>query len=83
MIRASLRGAAIGGAVFLLLGVYLNRMTGFGAFDHPAPLAVLVVIGATVAGLVAPLFRRARARRAGGSPSTEPAPGPEPADSED
>lgn len=83
MIRASLRGAAIGGAVFLLLGVYLNRMTGAGPFEHPAPLAVLVVIGATVAGLVAPLFRRARARSAGAPRGTEPASGPEPSDGED
>lgn len=60
MIRASLRGAAIGGAAFLVLGLYLNGVTGTGVLAHPGPLAVLVVIGATVGALVAPLFRRDR-----------------------
>lgn len=60
MIRTTLIGAAIGGGAFLLAGLYLNHATGSPALSHPGPVGVLVVIGATVGGLVAPLFRRRR-----------------------
>lgn len=60
MIRATAVGAGIGGAVFLLVGLYLNVATGSSALAHPGPVGMLVVIGATVGGLVAPLFRRWR-----------------------
>lgn len=53
--RKSAVGGGIGGFVFLLLGLYLNRAIGAGVLDHPGPVAVLVVIGATVGALVAPL----------------------------
>ena len=60
MIRASLIGAGIGGGAFLVVGLYLNHATGSSPLSHPGPVGVLVVIGATVGGLVAPLFRRWR-----------------------
>lgn len=49
-------GFAIGGALFLALGLYLNVATGVGPADNPGPVAVLALIGATVGGLVAPMF---------------------------
>lgn len=55
-LRATLVGLAAGGVLFLGLGLYLNRITGFGAFEHPGPLGVLALIGATVGGLVGPLL---------------------------
>ena len=61
MIRATLVGAGLGGGAFLLVGLYLNHATGSPPLSHPGPVGMLVVIGATVGGLVAPLFRRWRA----------------------
>lgn len=55
-VRATLVGLAAGGLLFLGLGLYLNRVTGFGTFEHPGPLGVLALIGATVGGLVGPLL---------------------------
>lgn len=52
----TLVGFAVGGALFLALGLYLNVATGFGPADNPGPVAVLALIGATVGGLVAPMF---------------------------
>lgn len=52
----TLAGFAIGGALFLALGLYLNVATGFGPADNAGPVAVLALIGATVGGLVAPMF---------------------------
>lgn len=52
----TLAGFAIGGALFLALGLYLNVATGFGPADNMGPVAVLALIGATVGGLVAPMF---------------------------
>lgn len=55
-IRATLVGLAAGGLLFLGLGLYLNRVTGFATFEHPGPVGVLALIGATVGGLVGPLL---------------------------
>lgn len=62
---ASLVGVAGGGGGFFLLGLYLNTATGFSALDHPGPLAVLAVVGATIGGLVAPLVATFRRRKRG------------------
>ena len=55
-LRPTLLGLAAGGLLFLGLGLYLNRVTGFATFDHPGPVGVLTLIGATVGGLVGPLL---------------------------
>lgn len=56
-------GVAIGGSLFLGLGLYLNVVTGFGPIDNPGPVAILALIGATVGGLVAPMFSSLVRRR--------------------
>lgn len=55
-------GALLGGAFFLGLGMYMNRAIGAGPLEHLGPLGFTVVVGATIGGLVAPLFRRRRGR---------------------
>lgn len=55
-VRHTLMGFSGGAVLFLGLGVYLNRVTGFAALEHVGPLAMLVLIGATVGGLVGPLL---------------------------
>lgn len=62
LLRSSLIGALLGGAVFLGLGMYMNRAIGAGPLDHIGPLGFTAVVGATIGGLVAPLFRRRRRR---------------------
>lgn len=57
-VKWSLAGASIGALLFVLLGFYLNSAIGSGLLDHPGPRGFLALIGATVGGLVAPLFRR-------------------------
>lgn len=79
-LRATLVGLATGGLLFLGLGLYLNRVTGFGTFEHPGPLGVLALIGATVGGLVGPLLagvirRRERGSGEGGGSGEDGAPG--------
>lgn len=67
-LRPTLVGLAVGGILFLGLGLYLNRVTGFATFEHPGPVGVLALIGATVGGLVGPLLAGlARRREDGGS----------------
>lgn len=61
----TLAGLAVGGALFLGLGLYLNVATGFGPTDNPGPVAILTLIGATVGGLVAPMLVSAVRRRRG------------------
>lgn len=56
--RRSLIGFAIGAGVFAVMGVILNREIGQPLWANPGPVAILAVIGGTVGGLVAPLFRR-------------------------
>lgn len=58
MIRRSLAGFAVGAAVFGGVGLWLNVRIGDPLFSNPGPVAILAVIGGTVAGLVAPMFRR-------------------------
>jgi hypothetical protein len=60
--RASLRGFLLGGSVFGLLGMYMNWQIGDPALSNPGPTLVLALIGATVAGLVGPMFRRRHRR---------------------
>lgn len=68
-VRHTLVGLAVGGVVFLGLGLYLNLTTGFAPVDHAGPLALLALVGATVGGLVGPLLgalaRRWRSRQSG------------------
>lgn len=54
-VRRSLVGLAVGGLLFLGLGLYLDFATGLSPREHLGPLLMLAVVGATVGGLVAPL----------------------------
>lgn len=54
-LRRSLVGLVGGGALFLALGVYLNTATGLPPAANRGPLLMLVLVGATVGGLVGPL----------------------------
>ncbi len=62
MIARSLAGFLIGGALFGAVGLSLNLRIGDPLFSNPGPVAILAVIGGTVAGLIAPLVRRRRER---------------------
>jgi catechol 2,3-dioxygenase-like lactoylglutathione lyase family enzyme len=62
LLRRSATGALLGGAFFLGLGMYMNRAIGAGPLEHLGPLGFTVVVGATIGGLVAPLFRWRRGR---------------------
>lgn len=64
-LRPTLVGLSVGAAIFLGLGLYMNRATGFGILDHPGPLGVLTLVGATVGGLVGPLLAGLIRRRLG------------------
>lgn len=78
-LRPTLVGLAVGGILFLGLGLYLNRITGFATFDHPGPVGVLALIGATVGGLVGPLLAGlARGRRRGAGDGPEDGEGGDP-----
>lgn len=56
MLRSTLIGGGIGAAAFALLGLYLNVATGADPLSNPGPMAVLIVVGGTIGGLVGPLF---------------------------
>lgn len=56
--RRSLIGFAVGASLFAVMGLALNREIGQPLWSNPGPVAILAVIGGTVGGLVAPLFRR-------------------------
>lgn len=58
--RTSLIGFIAGGLLFGALGVYMNASIGAPAISNLGPTLVLVVIGGTVAGLIAPMIRRHR-----------------------
>ena len=62
LLRSSAIGALLGGSFFLGLGMYMNRAIGAGPLEHLGPLGFTVVVGATIGGLVAPLFRWRRGR---------------------
>lgn len=57
-LRRTLAGAAGAGALFLGLGLYLNLASGFSPAENAGPLLMLVLVGATAGGLVAPLAGR-------------------------
>ncbi|MDH3735046.1 MAG: hypothetical protein OEU54_16070 [Gemmatimonadota bacterium] len=63
--RASLLGFTVGGGLFALLGMYMNWQIGDPALSNPGPTLVLAVIGGTVAGLIAPMFRHRKRRLKG------------------
>lgn len=66
LVRNTVLGLGIGAGAFGTLGIYLNLATGSEAFEHPGPMALLVVIGGTIGGLVGPLVgaeRRSRSDR--------------------
>ncbi len=48
----------LGGLLFVGLAMYMNRANGAALLDNLGPLAFTAAIGATIGGLVAPLFRR-------------------------
>ncbi|MCZ6825169.1 MAG: hypothetical protein V3T97_05205 [Gemmatimonadota bacterium] len=58
LLRRSALGAMLGGLLFAGLAAYMNRANGAAPLDHLGPLAFTAAIGATIGGLVAPLFRR-------------------------
>lgn len=62
MIRKTLCGFALGAVAFGAVGLWLNVRIGDPLFSNPGPVAILAVIGGTVAGLVAPMFARRRER---------------------
>lgn len=67
--RRSLVGAAWGGGLFGAVSVYRSWVAPGTLLDYAGPVGLLVVIGATVGGLVAPLLgeivdrRREKRRR--------------------
>lgn len=67
-LRRTLAGAAGAGALFLGLGLYLNLATGFSPAENLGPLLMLVLVGATAGGLVAPLAGRLLDRWRGRDP---------------
>ncbi|MEE8446754.1 MAG: hypothetical protein V3S52_03785 [Gemmatimonadota bacterium] len=58
LLRRSALGAMLGGLLFAGLAAYMNRATGTAPLDDLGPLAFTAALGATIGGLVAPLFRR-------------------------
>ncbi len=60
LVRITLTGFLAGATLFIGLGVYLNAEIGAPALSNFGPMAILAVIGGTIGGLLAPLFRRRR-----------------------
>ncbi len=58
LLRRSAVGGMLGGLLFVGLAMYMNRANGSALLDDLGPLAFTAAIGATIGGLVAPLFRR-------------------------
>lgn len=58
MIKRSIVGLVVGAITFALVGLYLNREIGAPLLSNPGPVGTFAVIGGTVGGLIAPLFRR-------------------------
>lgn len=71
-VRRSLVGAALGGGLFGAVSVYRSWVAPGALLDYVGPVGLMVVIGATVGGLVGPLVgeiadrRSAKARRESG-----------------
>lgn len=61
--RRSLVGAAWGGGLFGAVSVYRSWVAPGSLLDYAGPVGLLVVIGATVGGLVAPLLGEVVDRR--------------------
>lgn len=64
-VRRTLIGALIGGGLFLLASLYQSLRAGGTPLRFAAPTAAMVVIGATVGGLLGPLLGRIGRRRDG------------------
>ena len=64
-VRRTVVGALVGGGLFLLAAVYQSLRAGGELTQYAAPTAALVVIGATVGGLLGPLLGRIGSRRTG------------------
>ena len=66
-IRRSLIGAGVGAAVFGAASLYRSLLAEGNLLDYLGPIGMMMVIGATVGGLVGPLvgeaWRRGRERR--------------------
>ncbi len=58
LLRRSALGAMLGGLLFAGLAVFMNRAIGAAQLENLGPLVFTAAIGATIGGLVAPLFRR-------------------------
>jgi len=86
ILRRTLIGAAVGGGLFAAVSIYRSILSPGPLLTYWEPVAVMLVIGATVGGLVGPLAggillrrRLARERAAGsrgGSGSSDPADAP-------
>ncbi len=61
--RWTMKGAAIGGGLFLALSLYRSIASGGPSLSHLNPIAVMTVIGITVGALVGPLAGAIAARR--------------------
>lgn len=68
-VRRTVIGALVGGGVFFLASLYQSLRAGGDPLRFAAPTAAMVVIGATVGGLLGPLLGRIGSRGEG-------APGP-------
>lgn len=62
-VRRSLVGAAAGGGLFAVVSLYRSWVSPGPLLDYAGPVGLMVVIGATVGGLVGPLAGRIVARR--------------------
>ena len=65
IVRWTAIGAAVGGGLFLALGMYRSIASGGPSMSHLNPIAVMTVIGLTVGALVGPLIGAIVARRSG------------------
>lgn len=63
-VRRTLIGALVGGGIFFLASLYQSVKAGGGLLRFAAPTAALVLIGATVGGLLGPLLGRIGSRGA-------------------
>ena len=55
LFRKTLTGFAVGGVVFGLLAMWMNSYIGYPWFSNFGPVGIMALIGATTAGLAAPL----------------------------
>ncbi len=69
MIRRTIIGFLVGGAIFAILGMWMNTQMGAPWLSNPGPVGILAIIGGTTTGLVSPMFRRRSRRRNGAADS--------------